>query len=112
MRQQLTTSSLTEFEGGKLAAAFDKLLMAAGRDCFDRPGVDAKRKITLSVELTPELDQDGMCEHVKIEANVGAKTPNYGSRKVLANIQKSGAVVFDDLSPDNPNQETFQFDGE
>lgn len=108
-RQQLTAKNLAEFEGGKLAAAFDQLLLAAGRDCFDRPGVKNKRSITLTVEVRPELDDAGMCEHVRIEASVGSKTPKYGSREVVGNIQKSGAIIFDDLSPDNPDQSTLEF---
>lgn len=109
MRQQLSAKTLGQFEGGKLATAFDRLLMAAGRDCFDRPAVSTKRTVTLTVEVTPVLDEAGMCEHVKIYADVGSKSPKYGSRNVIGNIQKSGAIIYDDLSPDDPDQTTFAF---
>lgn len=100
-RKQLNLQTVFEdFEQGKVGQQFNLLLMQLGKDCFDRPGVDKTRKVTLEVQAKPICDEAGMAEAVKVRIALQGRQPEYGSREVTALIQKSGAIVFDDFSDD------------
>ncbi|MEM6330387.1 MAG: hypothetical protein AAF790_09070 [Planctomycetota bacterium] len=112
----ITLEELRDFYDGKVAVQFNRMIAAAIADCVDRPGVDKGRKVTVTVELKPQTDEAGECYNVETTATCKSTVPNFGSAPVVCQVRKiSGAkhgeryqAVFNDMSPDNPDQQTFE----
>ena len=110
--KQLKLQTLADFNGGKVAAAFDHHVKRVIEDCDDRPGETKARKITLEVEVVPRILQDGAATDCEITAKVKSTVPAHIAAPVVCQIRRGGIAAFNDLSEDNPHQRTLDEIGE
>lgn len=99
-------TSLADFDDGRIREAVDLELNRARLDCEDRPGLKQARKVTLTVILEPESDERGKIADVQVSFDIQARFPKRASRPYTM-AAKRGHLVFNDLSPDDPNQMTL-----
>lgn len=104
---QLDFSGLQVLDNGKLSAAFQAELQAAVRDCIDRPGDKSPRKVNLSMQLVPVLDDTGDASNVQIKFDVKAAIPKRKTRTYEMLTIRGGGLRFSEHSPTNPNQLAF-----
>ena len=104
---QLTASTLAKLDRGAAAAALDKAIETAVRDCLDRPSDERARKITLTLELVPVkdvIDNVISCEGAKGVYKVRYRQPDWESKELDFGVRENGMLVFSELSPDNHRQ--------
>lgn len=115
MLMQLDLENLKVLDDGRLAAAFEQELRHVVLDLMDRPGDDRERSVTWKVKLKPVCDEDGHCERVNVQVDIGSKLPSRKSRVYDMQARKSARgpmLVFNEMSLDNVDQGTLPFDGE
>lgn len=110
--ERLTLASLAEIDGGRLALAFEQALKRCVLDCEDRPGESKPRKLTLNLELTPTLDEDLVCDNVKLQFHISDNVPKRRTKKYDMSLRKGGHLLFQPDSLDNVDQTTFEFNEE
>lgn len=103
----LDFKGLAVLDGGKLQAAFQAELAAAVRDCMDRPGDKSPRKVNLSMQLLPVMDETGEAANVQIKFDVKAAIPKRKTRTYEMLTIRGGGLRFSEHSPTNPNQLAF-----
>ena len=107
--EQLSFESIKSLDGGRVRIKFEHALRALHRDCSDRPGLKAGRKLELTLTLVPCVDETGKnLETVDATFSVAAKVPKSESRTYSMRSTGDG-LVYQELSPENPDQETFDF---
>jgi hypothetical protein len=109
--REFTLSNLQELDGGRVDVAFQLAMKRAIVDCEDRPGESKARVVTLKVEVTPVLDEDGLCEEVRTKMVVADKVPDRKSRVYSMGLRKSSRgpqMVFNDGDPGNFRQRTIE----
>lgn len=92
------------------AAAVEKLLNRAALDCIDRPADQTVRKVTLTFEITPVLEDDMTCSEAKCQLHAKAVFPAYVTKARSLGVRQAksgGMFVFNEDSPDNVNQATM-----
>lgn len=104
MQKSLSLSTLGDLDFGKVDIATKKLIEKAVRDCLDRPGDEGARTVTLSFSMVPVLESNGECEVVNLECSATCKVPPHRSKVYPMQPTKSGDLLFQPLSPDNPHQ--------
>jgi hypothetical protein len=109
--KQFSFAELVELDGGRIRIAMDQLLKMAALDCEDRPGEKKARKINFQMELKPVLDQDGMCEDVKVVVQMKSSLPTRKSREYEFGLRRGGMLTFNPDAPDAHDQGTFDFNG-
>lgn len=105
--KEFSIESLTDIDGGRPAAAFLHEVQTAVRDCHDRPGSAAARKVTLTMSITPVVDEDGMCESVRFEFEAKHTTPNRRTKVYEASIDQEGKMLYSPASPKVVDQTTI-----
>jgi hypothetical protein len=109
---QLTLWNIQHLENGKVAAAFAHAIAQCARDVEDRCGDKAKRTVTLTCELTPELDPggSGALDTIDVKFRVKSAVPVRRSPgyKMLPH-GPTGTLVFQEHSPFDPRQNEFQY---
>jgi hypothetical protein len=110
--QELTLESIAKMDGGRLAIAFSAALKRAIQDCDDRPGEKKPRTVTLHLAAVPILDEDGLADNCKIQFQIHDSVPKRRSRVYDMSMRKGGHLLFNDDSPDNVDQGTFDMDEE
>lgn len=111
--QQLSLESLKNLDDGRIKAALDQELRHVITDCGDRPGDKRARTVTLQIELKPITDEINELERVDVTMQVTSKTPTRKSKTYDMGLRKSATgpmLVYNELSLDNVDQETFPFD--
>jgi hypothetical protein len=98
-----TLSQLDE----KIAEAFRRHLDRASHDCYDRPGDNKPRKITLEVALVPVLEDDGGCKDVKVQVQVASAVPKHKTKVISVGLRPNASLVFNPDSLDDVNQTTL-----
>ena len=107
--QQFKLEKLAEFDGERLRRAFEQCMNHAISDCQNRPGLKKPRVVTLSftiVPIAPETRDDDL-ETVKLKYDTKAKIPDLSREGLSLAVRKGGMLVYNDASPDNVNQRTF-----
>ena len=92
-----------------MGIAFARHLQRALQDIDDRPGFTSARKVTITLELTPKIVDDGTVD-TAIVAKVAGKIPDHASDPVVCQIRKKAGkpmAAFNDLSPNDPRQSTI-----
>lgn len=98
-------ADLQQFDAGKLAIEFRNQLERVKRDCLDRAGVKAPRKLSVVLSCLPDADEQGHLISVGIEAEVKVAVPVARTARVHAAVNEhEGGFVYEDLSPDDPRQ--------
>lgn len=105
---QLSTKALAEIQNGLIAAALDRELKAAVRDITDRTRETGARKVHLTVELRPKfIDDAGEVSDVDVSFKIRSQTPVLKSKDYTMAVRGKQHLAFNDLSPANPHQATF-----
>lgn len=106
----LTLTSIGDIDRGRVALAFNHALRMATLDVQDRPADKAKRKVQLTVELTPELDKDsGVLDTIGTEFVIKTTVPVRRSASYPMLPTNDGKQIFRPASPFDPRQEAFAF---
>lgn len=104
---QLKLETLGELDGGKGALAFQHHMKRAAEDCLDRPADSKARTVTLKVELTPVMEDDGDCREVKAKITASSSIPVHKTKVYSLALRKNGILAFNPDAPDNINQGTL-----
>lgn len=107
--KQFTLADLHELDGGRVATAFDLAVKRIALDCDDRPGELRPRTVNLQIEMIPSVDDRNECDGVKVKMQVKDSVPTRKSKKYDFGLRKNGVLTFNPDSPDNIDQETFDF---
>lgn len=107
MRQFLTLNSLPDFAHGKAAAGFSLAMKRAVQDLLGRPGEKAARSVTMTVTMTPILQQDGDVVDAEVSFAFQNKFPPMRTNPMPCAVDAQGRLVFNDLAADNPHQATI-----
>jgi hypothetical protein len=99
----LKTENLHKFDGGRIQAALDQAIRNAVRDLVDRPGDPTTRKITLTINLTPECDAGNNLEAIETECHVTAKYPCYRVRANKLSVRKLAGEDVMIFNPEDPD---------
>lgn len=107
MRMQLSLDTLKDFDAGKGAVAFEKCLARVVLDCLDRPGDKTARKVTMTVEVVPIMQQDGDVIDADVRFVVKSSVPAWTTAGRPLAVDRQGRLIFNDMAPDNPHQTTI-----
>jgi len=107
VRMQLSLDTLKDFDVGKAAVAFQHALKRVVTDCLERPGTKATRKVVLTANVAPLMQQDGDVVDAEVDFTIQAKTPPWQTATKPLAITRGGQLMFNDLAPDNPHQKTI-----
>lgn len=106
MLETFTLASLAAMDGGRIATAFEQALNRLRYDCEDRPAVEGKRSLTLTVNLEPVPDDSGALGSVDVTFALNEKLPKRASKSY--NMQAvAGGLIFNELSPEEVRQKTL-----
>jgi hypothetical protein len=108
--KQFSFSDLATMDGGRIGIAVDQAVKRAAEDCWDLPGEKAARKITIQIEIKPELDQDGMCDSVSTVVQIKQSLPTRKTRPYDFGLRKNGVLTYQPDALDNHEQDTFEFE--
>lgn len=110
MERTLDLANLHHLDNGKGALAFSHAMRQIVKDIQDRPGDKAKRKVVLTVEGTPSLDNDSaVLDTIGIRINVKTSIPNRQTVEYPMLPQADGRLVFQEHSPGDPRQSSLAF---
>ena len=104
---KLGLDTVNQVADGTIVEAFNVHVKRAVQDISDRPGDKKARKVVLTMELTPVLQANGLADNVAMEVKIKSSIPDHVSRTVEAAIKRNGTALFNDMSPDNPDQMTL-----
>ena len=100
-------SDLSQLDQGVLDAQFREELKSVIEDMRDRPSVSQARKITICLSLKPTSDGAGGLLEVGTEVEISSTFPKVRTREFAMGAIKTDALVYNDLSPDDPRQGTL-----
>ena len=106
-KMELRLDTLADFDFGKAAVAFKQALAQVVKDCLDRPGDKTARKVVLTTIITPEMAQDGDVVNAQVHFEVKAAVPNWKTAPRPVLTGRAGQLIFNDMAPDNPHQQTI-----
>ena len=92
--RQFSFRELADIDGNRLEVAFNQALKRCADDCHDRPAVKKGRKVTMTCEMVPVLDQDGMCETVMVDFVFKDNVPDRQSKAYSLNLKPSGELLY------------------
>lgn len=104
----LSLSSLETMDGGKLGKVIGRHLSRMAADCYDRPGDDKPRKLTVQIDTVPKCDVHGNCETVEFKVKVKSSVPEHRSSPYEARIKPNG-FAFNEDSPAHYPQQSLPF---
>jgi hypothetical protein len=93
----------------RIAGAFSKLAAELAADCMNRAGERGKRRLTLTLDLSPEVDDQGNCDQVKTTVNLRASKPVFKTRE-YGLLATNAGFKFNVGDPTSPHQRTIQVD--
>jgi len=102
----LDMGALSTIDAGRLRVAWEQAMDRMRRDCYDRPGLEKARKVTLTMTMTPIPEQDGSMRNMDVQFEVSETSPKRES-PVYSMKAERGGLFFNDLSKENPNQRTL-----
>lgn len=106
MLEKFDLATLSRMDNGRIATAFEQALSRLRYDCEDRPAVEGKRTLTLSVVLEPVAADDGALASVDVTFALSEKLPKRASKSY--NMESvAGGLLFNELSPDEVKQKTL-----
>jgi hypothetical protein len=107
---QFTLSSIRDIDRGKIELAINHALKQCVLDIEDRPGDKAKRKVTIQIEMTPQLDKNlAVLDTVAVQFRVATAIPVRQSSIYPMLPSDDGVVMFQPDSMFDPRQSTFAF---
>lgn len=110
MINKLDFDGLKNYAGGSLALQYEQHMQRALHDCLDRPFEEKPRTVTLTISISPMVDeQTRNCYEVKTECEVASAVPKHRSRLIACKVREDGEKVlamFNDLAEYDTNQRT------
>lgn len=111
MIHEFGLGTLINLDGGRIVEAWNQAISRATRDCEDRPAENKPRKVTLELELTPVVFQDGaVLDSLKGIFRIKDTVPTRQSKDYSLGFRKrhgQARLVFNDLSEDDIHQKTI-----
>lgn len=108
---KLDLSTLHEFDNGRLKAAFERAMKTVIADCRDRGALDKTRKVVIEFAVWPsQPDHTGEVDTLAMEYQVKATIPALSRDSLSLGIRKNNELVFNNDSPGNVDQRTFDND--
>lgn len=107
MFKKLTLAELVNLDAGRVHVAFDQAVARVVRDCQDRPGDKAPRKVLLQLAVVPVVGEDGGCEECLAEFQVKDTVPTRKSKTYSLATNRKGDLIYSEGSPSNVHQTTF-----
>ncbi len=102
--EKFAFEKLATINGGRLRSAWDHAFERARHDCYDRDGLEEKRRVILVATLTPRRSSNGSDEPtVDVEFEVDDKLPKRRSHPMNMKMVR-GALIYNEMSPDDVNQ--------
>lgn len=98
---------IRDLDGGIPAATIDNAVRSAVKDCVSRPRLKKARKVTISLLVVPEDDEDGMRRDVQIFADCSVSLPKAKSQPTKMRPNHDGKLLFNPASPSAPDQGTL-----
>lgn len=105
-RKKFTLSEVKNLDFGRVEGVFQTKLAEILADIDNRVGVAGAREISVAMKCTPEEPVGGRVETISMCFEIKTKVPGLRSRDYAMELTKSG-LVFNDLSPDDPHQQTL-----
>lgn len=107
--QVFNAAGLATLDESRFAKAFDQAIKRAVQDARDRPGCTKVRKVTVVFEVVPTAVDLNTAELEAVDISYGFQEswPSRASRKINCGVKKNDSLVFNDLSPQDVNQRTF-----
>lgn len=96
--------SLAEIDDGRIERTLKMHLQRLAHDCMDRPGEKTSRKVQLTFEVKPVVNQEGDCDTCRVEIDCKSKVPTYRSKPYEMRVTKGGFLFNRDF-PDSIGQE-------
>lgn len=110
--QELTAKTLGLLGGGELEDEINGEIRAAVSDCVSRPHIEARRRVVVVIDFTPNVGGSGVCEKAAIEAHVKHSFPARKAASTVARVSPRGSAMFSEASPEDPDQLTLGGGGE
>lgn len=107
--ERFSLGTLATMDDGRIKEAFEQAVKRCEGDCKDRPGVDAERKVRLDVTLIPVPGEDGDLDSVNIVFKITDTLPKRCSKSYNMKATRGG-LLFNEISPDDVNQATLDFE--
>ncbi|HMQ20993.1 MAG TPA: hypothetical protein PKE00_00790 [Planctomycetota bacterium] len=104
--EKFSMGTLLAIDGGRIREAFEMTLAQCEQDMADRPGVKAARKVTLTITLTPDVDEEGNLCAATVGFDVTLSMPKRKSRDYAMRAEPNRGLWFNEYAPENPNQRT------
>lgn len=105
--EKFTMQTLLGIDGGRIREAFEMTLAQCEQDMADRPGVRAARKVTLTITLTPDTDEEGNLCASTVGFDVKSSMPKRKSRDYAMRAEPGRGLWFNEYAPENPAQRTI-----
>lgn len=111
IRTKLSFNTMGELDRGSLRIAINDALKLMRQDLLDRPLLEAKRKMTLTVTMEPVVDKQNTNGNDLAEVSIGwgvdVKIPSKGSAMTTAMAQNDGELAFMVDMPDAGSDNTI-----
>ena len=105
---QLNLETIKQFDEGRVWVAFGQDLKRAVLDCIDRPTDKRVRTVTVEVELVPIANDGGggcmIANDADVKMKCKLKLPHRQTISRPMRMNRSGQLIFSDLTPENPDQ--------
>jgi len=110
MKQKLSLAGLLKLEFGTIGLAFERELLKVVENLRNQPNDTGKRSIQLQMDLVPDketMGPSGTLSRVLACFAVRVKLPPRRSSTITMNVTPDNELLFNDLSPDEPDQMTI-----
>jgi len=107
MLKKFGIRDLDTLDEGRVAAQVDLALLSAAKDCANRPGLAKERKVTVTFKLTPQTNEDGMCDSINLDVQTKTNVPASNSKLFNMHAHPAQGLAFNDMSPDDAHQRTI-----
>jgi hypothetical protein len=108
----LSADTIHELNEGKVGALINALMKKATHDIIDRPGEGKARKVALTFFLSPKTLSDGTVDKIDVQVKGKVVIPDYATQTIDAALRATGGVIFSSDSPNNVDQNTFDYPNE
>lgn len=110
MKVTFDAGSIATIGEGKIAAALNKAIRECATDIDDRGQDEAKRTVTLTIEMKPKVSE-GQVYEIETELQVKASMPPRRSvpysMSLAAGPGNTSTLTFNDVSPRDVRQQTL-----
>ena len=103
--EKFGAGAIATIDGGRIGVAIDQAIDRARRDCFDRPGLEKPRKVTIEITILPVLGEKDL-DSCNVVMAIKESIPGRESRGFNMRAGKDG-LLWNELSPEDVAQTTI-----